>query len=426
MSDEKKIELIFFGDVPKTHQGGSETGFGKVSGNILKRLHATGKYNITVVGINYLGDPHDLPYRIYPAVNNTQGDVYGRQVLLNLLMKNDYDILFTLQDTFIMASFGEQIKKIRDGRIEEKDGKKVLIKGKNFKWIYYYPIDATPQKEWIEKSVKYVDVAVPYTKYAERESKKFLDRKYDVIYHGFDKKDFYVMSEKSKQEFRDKYFKDHDLEKKFFLVNVNRNQERKGYLQTLVSFKLLHNIYPNTVLYTHCDVANDRGGNLIEVGKQLGITENWIYPNPDAFKNKVEFPVEYINGLYNIADANISTSLGEGFGLSLIEAMATKTINVFPDNTAISELLADGKGILVDCGKNPNHLVTNGHLDNNLLRPTVDVMDVVKKLLWVYQKPEEVKKITDKAYEFAIKEMNWDKIAEEFNQLILKMYDKKS
>ena len=67
---EKKIKLLFFGDTPS-----GNTGFSTVSKNILKRLYATGKYDITVVGINYFGDPHDLPYKIYPAAYNQQGDI---------------------------------------------------------------------------------------------------------------------------------------------------------------------------------------------------------------------------------------------------------------------------------------------------------------------------------------------------------------
>jgi len=411
----EKLELLFFGDSPTEN-----TGFSTVSKNILKRLHATGKYNITCVAINYFGNPHNLPYAMYPAINNSQGDVYGRQTLLDLLRNKDkhFDILFTLQDTFVMATFGEEIKKLRDGFIDKSGEKPTFVRGRGFKWIYYYPIDATPKKEWLEKSVKFADIAVPYTEYAKKESQKFLERDYNVIYHGFDSNDFYPMTEEDKQAFRDKYFKNHELEKKFVIVNVNRNQERKGYLQTLVAFKLLQKIMPNAVLYTHCDVANDRGGNLIEVGKQLGITENWIYPNPDAFAKGFSFPVEYINGIYNIADVNISTSYGEGFGLSVLESMATKTINLFPDNTALSEILADGRGLLIECGKNPNHLVMNGPLDNNLVRPTVDVMDMVKKLLWVYQKPEEATKIAEKGYAYAIENMDWDKIADEFDKLI--------
>lgn len=414
MSD--KIKILFYGDSPTCN-----TGFGTVSKNILKRLQATGKYDITVVGINYFGDPHNLPYKIYPAINNVNNDVYGRQLLLDMLKgKDNFDVLFTLQDTFIVATIGEHIKKIRDGFFEERKGKKTLVKGKNFKWIFYFPIDASPKKEWLDKSVKLVDVAIPYTKYAEKECKKLIDREYSVIYHGYDKEDFNIISEEEKDKFRKEYFETYQLNEKFLIINVNRNQERKGLLQTMIAFKLFNQIVPNSVLYTHCDVANDRGGNLIELAVSLGIKNNWIYPNPDAYKNNFLFPVEYINKIYNIADVNMSTTLGEGFGLSIVEAMATKTINIFPNNTAITELLEDNRGILVDSGKTPNCLTFNGHQDNNLLRPTIDIMDMVKKLLWIYQKSDDKKTIEENAYEFANKNLNWDDIGKEFDKIIQK------
>ena len=424
----KKIKLLFFGDSP-AH---CDTGFATVSKNILKRLHATGKYDITCVGINYYGMPHDLPYKIYPAGINNQGDIYGRQVLLDMLRhdKSDYDVLFTLQDTFIMATIGESLKKLRDGSIVTKqiineDGKveekKVFQRGKGFKWVYYYPIDSTPDKEWIEKSVAFADVAVPYTKYAEKESKKIVDRKYEIIYHGFDKETFKVISEEEKQKFRDKFFKDNRLKDRFLIVNVNRNQIRKGMLQTFLMFKIFNKIFPKSVLYTHCDLYDQAGYNLMDLAKKLGINDNWLYPNPEHYKQGRSFDVGFMNGLYNIADVNISTTLGEGFGLSMVEAMAAKTINLFPRNTAIEEILENKRGIMVDSGLSANNLMCNGPLDNNQIRPTVNVEDMVGKLIWIYSHPEQKKEIEERAYDWAQENLDWDKLCIAWDELICKI-----
>lgn len=420
----QKIKLLFYGDTPT-----GNTGFATVSKNILKRLHDTGMYDIHVLGINYYGDPHDLPYKIYPAIFNEENDVYGRQKLLDLLRnkQNGFQVFFSLQDTFVMATVGELIARIRDGYVEDREvmengaviHKKVKVAGLGFKWVYYFPIDASPKKEWIEKSVKLCDVAIPYTNYAKTECEKFVKRDYHVIYHGFDKETFHVLPEDVKQAFRDKYFKEHNLKERFVVINVNRNQERKGYLQTLIAFSIFNKIVPNAILYTHCDVFGDRGGNLVEVGRQIGLTNNWIYPNPEVYEKNIPISSKFINGLYNIADVNISTTLGEGFGLSLIESMAAKTLNVFPDNTAPRELLADGRGVLVRSGDTPNHLEMNGPYDNNLIRPVTNIEDLVDKLLWVYRSREAVKKITEKAHAWALENCDWDNITEQFHKLII-------
>jgi len=422
----KKIKLLFYGDSPT-----GNTGFATVSKNILKRLQATGRYDITILGINYFGEPHNLPYKIHPAVYNNQNDIYGRQKLLDLLrnQKNVFDVVFTLQDTFIMASIGEAIKKIKDGAIIEKEVinketgeksiKKVFQKGRNFKWVYYYPIDCRPEKEWIKKSVAFADVAIPYTNYAKKESALVFERDYKVLYHGFDKKTFHPVSKEEKEKFKNKFFKDNNLKDSFLIVNVNRNQTRKGMLQTLLGFKQFNQIVPNSVLYTHCDLYDTAGYNLMKLANKIGLKENWLYPNPEHFKLKHTFSDDFINLIYNIGDVNLSTTLGEGFGLSMVEAMATKTINVFPDNTAMTEILGNKRGILVKSGNTPNHLICNGPIDNNQVRPLTDIHDLVGKLLWVYSHEEAKKKIEETAYSWAQENLDWDIIVKKWDNLII-------
>jgi len=417
----KKIRLLYYGDTPQKC-----TGFGNVAKNILANLHATGKYDISIMGINSYGDPHDFPYTIYPAGVNDQGDVYGRQKLLNLLRdkSQEFDVLFTLQDTFIMASIGESIKKLRDGFIQEKDGKKIFQKGRGFKWIYYYPIDAVPEKEWLEKSVKFADVAVPYTKYAKEKSLKCVDREYETIYHGIDTKTFYPMSKEDKDAFAKKFSPDTDVKSNFLIVNVNRNQERKGLVYTLLAFKLFKSIVPGAVLYTHCDVEADRGGNMKKMAQRLGVDENWLYPNPEAYRSSNAFDDAYMNGLYNLADINVSTTLGEGFGLSMIEAIATKTLNVFPNNTSLTEILSDKRGLLYKSGNPPTQILCNGPLDNSLIRPIPNVEDMVEKMLWAYSHPDASKEITETAYNWALENITWEKLCSDWDKLIEKTLKK--
>jgi hypothetical protein len=49
------IKLLWHGDSPVVR-----TGFGRVSYEVLKRLHATGKYKIYVAGINDKGDDDEM------------------------------------------------------------------------------------------------------------------------------------------------------------------------------------------------------------------------------------------------------------------------------------------------------------------------------------------------------------------------------
>jgi glycosyltransferase involved in cell wall biosynthesis len=62
--------------------------------------------------------------------------------------------------------------------------------------------------------------------------------------------------------------------------------------------------------------------------------------------------------------------------------------------------------------------MTNGPMDNDQIRPTVDVMDMVNKLVWAYSHPQAVKEIEEKAYDWAMENIDWDKLSEAWDKLI--------
>ena len=117
------------------------TGFGTVMKNIMSELHKSGQYEIDVVGVNYDGGPYDTkkwPGTLWPAISalRTQGpygDVFGRQVFLDLLAQRPYDLVFIVQDTFIVLDIVTQITELQN------------TKPGSFKTIYYYPFDCGPR-----------------------------------------------------------------------------------------------------------------------------------------------------------------------------------------------------------------------------------------------------------------------------------------
>ena len=67
------------------------TGFARVVENILKRN--IDDFEIHHIGINYFGDPHDLPWKVYPA--GLGGDASGTGRLVPLIKKIRPDIIFS-------------------------------------------------------------------------------------------------------------------------------------------------------------------------------------------------------------------------------------------------------------------------------------------------------------------------------------------
>ena len=62
----------------------------------------------------------------------------------------------------------------------------------------------------------------------------------------------------------------------------------------------------------------------------------------------------------------------------------------------------------------------HGHLDNNLIRPAVNIEDMVNKILWVYQNKKDADEMVEKAYKWAMENLDWKKNAKQFDDLITK------
>ena len=366
------------------------TGFATVAENIMTELMKTGEYKFTVIGINHFGEPYDYnrwPFPIYPAINMAKmdqpeyKDYFGRQRLLDFLGTGEFDIVFTLQDHFILQPIAKQIIATRDELI--KLGKKP------FKWILYYPVDGQMRKEWSE-TVGLADIPITYTEFGKQETARFgvVPR---VIPHGTNLIDFYPLE--NRKELKQKYFKTD----KFIVMNVNRNQPRKAIPQTLQAFKKFQEI-KDSLLYLHM-LPNDVGGDIIQMARELNLSGDSLMM-PETM-----YPVNILNEIYNAVDVVISTTFGEGWGLSCTEAMATKTPVIMPDNTSLSEICADGRGLLVKSGNVKVNLLN----DNGQFRPLTDIDSMVNSLVETYDNPDEAKKRADKAYEWVVK-LSWENV----------------
>lgn len=385
-ADTSKINVLAYCDSPTC-----ATGFGTVSRNIFEGLYKTGKYNIDILGINYWGDPHAFPYRIWPTGTNKENDPYGRKKICNMIPRMNYDLLFFLQDTFILDFLPELTNHLQST-------------GKKYKSICYFPTDGAPKEQWV-KNVSVVDFPVAYSEFGKVMSKEaYADcPEFDVIPHGVNVSDYRVLPKEEVIDFRKKYFGSHA--DKFILTNLNRNQQRKDIPRTIQAFIEFRKHAPKSLLYLHM-AQKDQGWDLVEVCKAYGldITKDVIFP--ENFGPNQGYPRQVVNMLYNCSDCVISTTLGEGFGLSWIEAMATKTPVIMPDNTALSEFITEDRGYLVKSGADNSHFTVLQH-DNEIVRPLVDVNDMVDKMLHVYNNYDEAMEKAENAYNWVTTNLDW-------------------
>jgi glycosyltransferase involved in cell wall biosynthesis len=119
--------------------------------------------------------------------------------------------------------------------------------------------------------------------------------------------------------------------------------------------------------------------------------------------------------------------------------MAAKTINIAPLHTSIPELFnVEGmrnedidmeslsekeiRGIPVKAGSTSSEFVTFGPEDYERFRPLMNVDDAVSKLMWVYENPDKVKEIEERAYEW-VQQHSWLNMAKKWDDLFQDVYN---
>ncbi len=384
-----KIKLLVYADTPTC-----ATGFGTVSRNILGGLQATGRYEISILGINYWGTPHEYPYRIWPTGTNKDNDPYGRQRAMGMIPTMEFDLIFFVQDSFILNFLPELIPHL------EKSNRPP------FKSICYFPIDGRPRKQWI-KNVTAVDYPVVYSEFGKEQCEQVWSEcpELDVIPHGVNTNEFTFKNTKEVETFRKQFF--HKEADKFIFTNLNRNQQRKDIPRTIAAFKKFHGEVPESILYLHM-AKEDQGWDLPVICNSYGLSTTTDVIFPENFGPNQGYPREIVNMIYNASDCVLSTTLGEGWGLSWIEAMATKTPVLMPANTALLETILEDRGYLMKSGADISHYTVVPH-DNEIIRPLVDVNDMVDKMLHIYYNYDEATEKAENAYDWVTSEMDWRK-----------------
>lgn len=438
---KKKRRVLVYGDSPTT-----ATGFATVIRNILKEVHHTGEYEIDVIGINYYDGWYDrekYPYKIVPAMMVGEQDFYGRAHLIQALLgyhkvlKPPYDILFTLQDPFILEPVASTINGIKKAFIDpdhEPLASPFINRGQPtklqdvpddwpFTWIAYWPVDSALKLNWVRDAILLPDYSVAYTQYGKKQINQYnyndknfkRVKKIRVIPHGVNTRDFFPISKQEKKRFRKVFFEGKVGEDDFLLTNISRNQPRKNIPATLKTFRAIKARIPKAKLYLHMK-AQDAGGNIHEIATAVNLKENKDYIIPPKFDENVGFPLETLNKIYNVSDVLLTTTLGEGWGFILTEAMAARSTIVAPRNTSIPEILGDDRGFIYECGATDSEWVCLGVTDNERFRPLPNVDSAAEIVEYIYNNRDEAERRIARAYRW-VKNFSWEKVCEDWIKL---------
>ena len=156
-------------------------------------------------------------------------------------------------------------------------------------------------KEANNKIIKYVPHGLNHTKYSP------IDRNSEEL-----------------TNFKNNLFQGQEVD--FMLFFNSRNIRRKQIPDTMFAFKIFLDSLPKEkaekcVFILHTEISHEAGTDLKAVEELLFSRD---YPNAIKFSTN-KLPVEDLNKLYNLADAQILLTSNEGWGLTLTEAMLAGT-----------------------------------------------------------------------------------------------------
>ena len=127
----------------------------------------------------------------------------------------------------------------------------------------------------------------------------------------------------------------------FVVLTVADNQERKNLWAGMESVRLLKEQTDRRVRYVMVTRPDSPvGWKLNDLAMEMGLTKNMMLFNRGL-------RTQDLWGLYAVADVYLQPSKAEGLGMPVLEAMACGVPCVATDTGALTELLDNGRGVLV-------------------------------------------------------------------------------
>jgi len=395
------------------------SGFSTVTEKLVEKLQNDGKYKVDICATNFGDRDKILVSENITAYNaklfaKNYKDKWYRDGFLKLLQSKPYELVWIINDFPVILPLNDLIKQVRENKSKLPFKTDNLIKHPPFKIVLYAPIDSKPPKKWFEKKSQF-DKIVTYTKYAHETIKPFFKKSenIEIIPHGIGGEEFYAVSEKEKIALR----KDCNIHVDYLIGTVNKNHARKDIGSTLIIFNEYKKRTNKKVgLYLHTYHSDPTGIKIHDAAERLGLVFNKDYFLPDEKKYAgALYTRNDMAKVYQMFDCFLTTSMAEGWGLTLTEAIATKLPIVFGNHTSQEEIM-----------KNVNRESAFGKID--ILHPHIQIFDgegvrfkldvnqTVEKLLqseWVSQ--------DDLDYSSVNKAYDWKKIQNQWAQLFDKL-----
>lgn len=333
------------------------TGYGVQTKLFVPRLEALGHEMSITANWGLNGGELTMPknIRVYPA---TGEDTYGNDIAAAHARKAKADVLLSLYDAWVFNP---------------------AEMNRNAKWMPWFPVDMYPLPPIIRDAVAQAHKRIVFSRFAESAlAESNLDCEY--IPHGFNPQHYHPSDRHAARETLNL---PHD---KFVLGMVAANKgipSRKAFAEVIAAFDMLRKKKLDVHLYLHTEHGDGKAGrvNLAEIVNAFGLNEHVTFAS--QYEYLLGYSDELMCDVYNAIDVLVSPSLGEGFGVPIIEAQACGTPVIVGNWTAMPELVVPNNGWLV----RKNHPYWNP-LGSYYFIP--DILDIYNQMIEAYKRAHAV------------------------------------
>lgn len=270
------------------------TGYGNQTALFVSTIPAYGHEVAVAANAGLRGTKMDLGIvKVYPGGSET----YSNDVILGYAHDFGADVIISLYDAW--ASTFAQLP-IHD-----------------VPWVAWSPIDHQTVPPKVERALRFAQGIVSFSKHGVVQLRNVgLEAEY--IPHGIDTRIYTPGDQQASRVAM-------DLPPDVFLIGMVANNayypSRKAIPQVMAAFADFHARHPDSHLYLHMAMDQSRQGvPVLEIAKALGIENHMSLPN--HFDFLMGYPFAAMANLYRSFDILVNPSLGEGFGIPIIEAQA--------------------------------------------------------------------------------------------------------
>ena len=345
-------------------------------------------HEVKSAALGYHGQEHNYNFSLIPA--NTMQEALA--IITNLYSLWKFDVMIVALDIPIQ----EQILRM----MKEKPP---------FKYVGIMPVEADPLCLSWAMAIMQMDKQFVISQFGVEELHKIGITGAEHIQLGIDTVSWRLPTKEEKKQVRDVMGFDDET---WAVLIVADNQERKNLSHAMMAFAEFAKNKPNVKLVLVTREYNPIGWRLRDFAQELGISNQLI-----VFERGMAF--RELWSIYAGCDMFMLTSKAEGLGLPLMEAMAMGLPTIATNCTGMSELLADGRGILVDYDYIHRDPFGNGK------RYWIDRKDLLDKLEGIYDGTINTETAVKKAREY-VETRTWEIAIDQLDAGLQKLMEKTS